>query len=223
MKRVSIKVRPDGVNLRAAALGCLFGLALCAFSAQADALALQGKYTVLAGKTAPAPHTLDVVVVEEFLNFSCPHCNAFREVAKPVFAKYGKRLKLVRIPVLFRGQGDAPLRLFYVAQAHDREDEIDEALFDARFRNDVDNFSPDIVSYLARSNGLEKAYEKEASLPWVDHRIADGMVQADAAGVDATPTLLVEGVLKLVPQSTMADFVANFDNVVAQLLKKPEK
>lgn len=209
--------------MRGAALGCLLGFVLSGLAARADAQALLGKYAVIAGKIPPAPHALNVVVVEEFLNFGCPHCNDFREAAKPVFAKYGKRLKLVRVPILFRGQGDAALRLFYIAQAHGKEEEIDQALFDARFRYDVDNFSPDVVGYLARTNGLQQAYEKEASMEWVARRIADGSVRAENAGVEATPTLVLQGVIRLVPDSTMSDFVANFDQLVGQLLTKPEK
>jgi protein-disulfide isomerase len=205
--------------LRSGALGCIVGLTLLGLSVQASAQALTGKYAVIADKSAPAPHSLDVVVVEEFLNFSCPHCNDFRDAAKPVFAKYGKRMKLVRVPILFRGQNDAPLRLFYVAQARGKEDDVDQALFDARFRYGVDNFDPQVVGYVARTNGLQEAYEKEASAEWVGRRIADGHVRANDAGVEATPTLVLQGSLRLVPDSSMADFVANFDKVVSQLLR----
>jgi protein-disulfide isomerase len=184
-----------------------------------QAAPLTGKYAVVANKTEPAPHSADVVVVEEFLNFSCPHCNDFREEAKPIFAKYGKRLKLVRVPILFRGQQDAALRLFYIAQARGQESEMDQALFDARFRYGVDNFDVQVVNYLARSNGLEEAYEKDAASEWVGRRISDGISRADTYGVEATPTLVLQGSLRLVPDSTMADFVANLDKLVGQLLK----
>ena len=136
-----------------------------------------------------------------------------------MFTKYGKRVKLVRVPILFRGQSDPALRLFYIAQSKGKEEEIDTALFDARFRYGVDNFDPQVVGYLARTNGLEQAYEKEASADWVGRRIADGHARADADGVEATPTLVIQGVLRLVPDSSMNDFVANLDKVVGQLLK----
>lgn len=181
------------------------------------AQALKGKFTVLTKE--PAPHSADVVVVEEFLNFTCPHCNNFRQVAKPVFAKYGKRVKLVRVPILFRGQIDAPLRLFYIAQAQGKEDLIDQALFEAAFQYGVNVFDPQVVSYLARTNGLQRAYEKDAGAEWVTRRIADGHVRADGFGVEATPTLVLQGSLRLVPELSMADFVANFDQLVAELLK----
>jgi protein-disulfide isomerase len=195
------------------------GLLLFATAApnDANAQALKGKYTALT--QAPPPHSADVVVVEEFLNFNCPHCNSFREAAKPVFAKYGKRLKLVRVPILFRGQIDAPLRLFYIAQAHGKEEIIDQALFEAAFQYGVNVFDPQVVSYLARTNDLQQPYEKDAAAEWVTRRIADGHVRADGFGIDATPSLVLQGSLRLVPDSSMGDFVANFDQLVAQLLK----
>lgn len=202
---------------RLAWLGVLIATAALLLPGAVIAQNLTGKYTVLT--TAPALHSLDVVVVEEFLNFTCPHCNNFREAAKPVFAKYGKRLKLVRVPVLFRGQIDAPLRLFYIAQTKGKEDQIDQALFDAAFRNNVNVFDPQVVGYLARTNGLQADYEKDAGAGWVERRIADGHARADGFGVEATPTLVLQGSLRLVPEGTMQDFVQNFDRVVAQLLK----
>lgn len=205
--------------LACAAAGLLWAIAVLAPAAPAAAQELTGKYALIDGKTAPALHSLDVVVVEEFLNFSCPHCNDFRTTAKPVFTKYGKRMKLVRVPILFRGQSDPALRLFYIAQAHGMEEKIDQALFDARFRYGADNFDPQVVGYLARTNGLQEAYEKDGSAEWVGRRIADGHARADVSGVEATPTLVLQGAIRLVPESTMAEFVANFDKIAAQLLK----
>jgi predicted DsbA family dithiol-disulfide isomerase len=199
-----------------AALAALLavGVLLCR---DVGAQSLTGKFAVI--NKAPAPHSLNTVVVEEFLNFTCPHCNNFREAAKPVFAKYGKRLKLVRVPIMFRGQAEAPLRLFYVAQAHAKEELIDDALFDAAFRSGVNVFDAQVVSYLARTNGLQAPYEKDGAAEWVTRRIADGHARADRFGVDATPTLVLQEELRLVPESTMEEFVANFDRIVAQLLK----
>jgi thiol:disulfide interchange protein DsbA len=202
-----------------AALALLCGLAFAGIAALAQAQELTGNYAVIGGKAVPAPHSIDVLVVEEFLNFSCPHCYDFRAVSKPVFTKYGKRMKLVRVPILFRGQSDPALRLFYIAQAHGMEAQIDDALFEARFVYNQDNFDPQIVGYLARTNNLQAAYEKEASAGWVTRRIADGHALADSSGVEATPTLVLQGAIRLVPETSMADFVRNFDKVAAQLLK----
>ena len=61
----------------------------------------------------PEKHTLDVVILEEFLNFTCPHCNNFRKFSKPLFKKYGARLKKINIPITLSYVGsdwDGPKR-----------------------------------------------------------------------------------------------------------------
>jgi protein-disulfide isomerase len=204
--------------LRCAVFAALvIGLAAAAFPGAATAQGLVGKFTAV--KPAPAPHSQDVVVVEEFLNFTCPHCNSFRDAAKPVFSKYGKRLKLVRVPIQFKGQIDTPLRLFYIAQSKGKEDLIDAVLFDTVFKYGVNVFDPQVVGYIARTNDLQDQYEKEAGADWVTRRVADGHARADTFGIEATPSLVLQGALRLVPEGSMEDFIKNFDTLVGQLLK----
>jgi protein-disulfide isomerase len=167
----------------------------------------------------PAPHSLSVVRVEEYINFTCPHCNNFREVSKPLFAKYGKRVERVYVPILFRGQADAPLRLFFVGERAGRAEEVQELIFDATFRYGVNINDPQIVSYLARSAGLAEQFQAQAHADWVDEKIRDAHARADAAGVTATPTLVLSGSLRLVPETGMQAFVGNLDQLIAQLLK----
>jgi len=169
--------------------------------------------------TVPGPRSTDTVVAEEFLNFTCPHCNHFREVSKPVFTKYGKRLRLVRMPILFRGQQDPPLRLYFVAQAHGKEDQIADALFDAAFKYGANVYDPAVVNYIARTNGLADAYQKEGGSDVVTKKIADVVTKASAFGVDSTPTLVLQGAIRMTPETKMETFVDDFGSVVGQLLK----
>ncbi len=167
----------------------------------------------------PKDHSLDTVVVEEYLNFTCPHCNTFREASKPLFAKYGKRIKLVRMPVLFKGQTDPPLRLFFIAEAQGKQEMISDVLFDTAFKYNVDIYDPAVVGYLARTNGLAEAYQKDAASEWVSRRVQDVEARASTFGVNATPTVVVQGALRIVPEGPMADFIGTIDRVVGQLLK----
>lgn len=168
----------------------------------------------------PKAHSEKVVHLEEFLNFTCPHCNNFRAVAKPVLKKYGKRLKVTYVPVLFRGQSDAALRLFYIGERAGRAEEVKNLIFDATFRYGVDINDPTIVSTLAHSLGLEDQYKDEAHAKWVDEKLTQASVRADKYGVEATPTIVLDGALRLVPETGMNEFVANLDKVIGELLKK---
>lgn len=190
------------------------GLALLALPVHAQ---LRGDYETIG--TAPAPNSQDTVLFEEYINFTCPHCNNFRTAAQPLKAKYADRLELVNVPILFRGQNDAPLRLFFIAQKQGMEEEIKDALFDATFRYGVNINDPAVVSYLARSEGLGDAYAAEAAKPWVTQKVEEAMAKAQAAGITATPTVVLEGSVRVLPRGGMDQFVANLDTLIGQLLK----
>jgi predicted DsbA family dithiol-disulfide isomerase len=193
------------------------GAALVAAPLLTLAQGVSGNYSAIG--PVPPRKSADVVVVEEFLNFTCPHCNSFREVAKPVFERYGKRVKLVRLPLLFRGQADPPLRLFFVAQANGKEDLIHDVLFDAAFKYNVNIYDSSVVNYLARTNGLAEAYSREGGADWVTRKIAEAAMRANTVGVEVTPTLVIQGAMKMTPQGRMDLFVLEFEGVVRELLR----
>jgi protein dithiol oxidoreductase (disulfide-forming) len=194
-------------------------LVLCtlALALGASGQELQGAYEAIG--PVPKPHSLKVVHLEEFLNFTCPHCNNFREVAKPLFEKYGTRVKRTYVPILFRGQTDDPLRLYFIAERAGRAEEVNELIFDATFRYGVNIYDPKIVGYLARSAGLADQFQQEAHAKWVDEKIQQAAVLADHYGVEATPTVVLDGSLRLVPRTGMQEFVGNLDQLIQELLK----
>jgi protein-disulfide isomerase len=201
------------VSIRAAWLaGMLWPLLVLSAAAQ-----IEGQFERIG--PVPARNSLDTVVLEEYINFTCPHCNNFRTAVLPLKEKYAKRLDRRTVPVLFRGQNDAALRLFYIAQKNGKEEEIVNALFDATFKYGVNINDAAIVSYLARSSGLAEAYEREFAAEWVSQKVAESHQKADAAGITATPTVIVSNALRVMPQSGMKEFVGNLDQIVGQLLK----
>lgn len=193
----------------------LLTLLVVGFAAPAAAQ-LDGRYEAIGD--VPAKHSQEVVRVEEFLNFTCPHCNNFRQAAKPVFDKYAGRIEHTDVPILFSGQTDAPLRLFYIAERAGRAEEVKTLIFDATFQFGVNINDPRIVSYIARSAGLADAYEKQRDAPWVQEKIREAHARAEAVGVDATPTIVLNDALRLVPRTGMQTFVSNLERLIGQLL-----
>ena len=167
----------------------------------------------------PAKNSLDTVVLEEYINFTCPHCNSFRTASLPLTKKYAKRLDRRYVPILFRGQNDAALRLFHIARKNGKEAEIVNALFDATFKYGVNINDAAIVNYLARSSGLADVYEREFAADWVSQKLAESHQKADAAGITATPTVVLNNALRVTPQGGMNEFVGNLDQIIGQLLK----
>ena len=156
---------------------------------------IRGHYAVV-GKV-PIAHTVEKVVFEEFMNFGCPHCNNLREASIEFRKQHKDRVKFIDIPIVFRGQDDAPLRLYYVARKLGKGDQIKDELFKARFTHGVDVFDKGIVNYLARSLGLSEAFQKEKDAPWVNQLLAEGELKAQQYGLTGTPTVVLQYSLKM--------------------------
>ena len=75
---------------------------------------IRGHYKLVGNK--PEPNSIKKVVFEEFINFGCSHCNKLYKASKDFRNKFVDKVEFVDIPILFRGQDDSPLRLFYVAK-----------------------------------------------------------------------------------------------------------
>lgn len=195
-------------------LGCLL---LFATSLSAEDK-IRGNYDVL--HSAPKKNSLDKVMFEEFFNFGCPHCNHFNQASKEFRKQFQGRIEFNDIPILFSGQNDAPLRLFYVAKKAGKGDEAKQALFDAKFKHGVNVFDPGIINYLSRTLGLGEAYQKEGTSEWVNAQLRIGDKKSKDYQVEATPTVVIAGALKMKIGANMEEFVKILPDTINDLLKK---
>ena len=178
---------------------------------------IRGDYEVLGD--IPKKGSKKIVKFEEFLNFGCPHCNNLRNLSKNFRKSYKNKVDFVDVPITFSGQSDAPIRLYYVAKSKGRGEEVKNALFDTHHKFGVNVFNPGTVNYLARTLGLADAYRKEANAAWIDDQIAKNNALANQYGVRGTPTVVIEGVLKMNIRS-MASFVRMLPNTIEDLLQR---
>ena len=167
----------------------------------------------------PEKHTQHVVVLEEFLNFTCPHCNNFRKFSKPLFEKYGARLKWVNVPIAFRGQSDLVLRLYFIAEKAGVGDTVKETIFDATFSSGYNIGDPRVIGFLARSAGIWDQFSRDVNSDWVNAKITEADRRANSAGVRGTPTIVLNGALRLSPRTGMEIFVKKLDQIIGQMLK----
>lgn len=191
-----------------------FALTLPTISAQEK---IRGDYNVLGD--LPKKNSLEKVIFEGFINFGCLDCNNFRLLSKGMKEKYKDRVDFRYIPILFRGQADAPLRLYYVAKSLGKGEEVNDALYEARFVNGVNVFDPGIVNYLARSLGIGAEYKRDAQKPEITQLIQKGEVKSALYGVSGTPTIVLAGVLKMKNESSMENFVEVLPDTLDDLLK----
>ena len=156
---------------------------------------IRGHYKLVGNK--PESKSIKKIVFEEFINFGCSHCNKLHKASKEFRKNFADQIEFVDIPIVFKGQDDSPLRLYYVARKIGKGDLIKDELFNASFIHGVNVLDPGVTNYLARSLGISKEFQKEKNLPWVNQLIRDGERKSLIYGVRGTPTVIIQQALKM--------------------------
>jgi len=196
----------------------LFFCLLTAFALAAKE-SIRGHYDIVGN--IPAAHSVKKVVYEEFMNFGCPHCNKLHKASKNFRKEFADKVEFIDIPIVFRGQNDSPLRLYYVAKKIGKGDLIIDELFMASFEQNVNVFDPAIINYLARSLGIHEEFQKGKDQKWVNQLIKDGERKATIYGLTGTPTVIIQHALKMniSPYGTMFRFVNKIPETIADLMQ----
>ena len=156
---------------------------------------IRGHYKLVGNK--PESKSIKKIVFEEFINFGCSHCNKLHKASKEFRKNFADQIEFVDIPIVFKGQDDSPLRLYYVARKIGKGNLIKDELFNASFIHGVNVFDPGVTNYLARSLGISKEFQKEKDLQWVNQLIRDGERKSLIYGVRGTPTVIIQQALKM--------------------------
>ena len=156
---------------------------------------IRGHYKLVGNK--PESNSIKKIVFEEFINFGCSHCNKLHKASKDFRKKFADKIEFVDIPIVFKGQDDYPLRLYYVARKIGKGDLIKDELFKASFIHGVNVFDTGITNYLARSLGIRKEFHEEKNQLWVNQLIRDGERKSLIYGVRGTPTVVIQQTLKM--------------------------
>ena len=180
---------------------------------------IRGHYDII-GKVPPK-NSLDKVVFEEFLNFGCSYCNKLYKASTNFRKSNEKFVDFIDIPIAFRGQDDAPNRLYYVASKLGKGNLVKKEFFNLRFSNGVNPFDQKIVNYLARSLGIHDEYQKEKNSIWVNNLIKKANIKAKNYRITGTPTIIIEESLKMnhSKYGTMDEFVRSLDSTINDLIK----
>ena len=180
---------------------------------------IRGHYILVGNK--PDSNSIKKVVFEEFINFGCAHCNKLHKASKNFRKIFANKIEFVDIPIVFKGQNDSPLRLYYVARKIGKSDLIKDELFKASFIHGVNVFDPGITNYLARSLGIRKEFQEEKDQQWVNQLIKDGERKSLIYGVRGTPTVIIQQALKMDigKYGSMDTFVKKVPETIEDLMK----
>ena len=180
---------------------------------------IRGHYKLVGNK--PESNSITKIVFEEFINFGCSHCNKLHIASKEFRKNFADQIEFVDIPIVFKGQDDSPLRLYYVARKIGKGDLIKDELFNASFIHGVNVFDPGVTNYLARSLGISKEFQKEKDLQWVNQLIRDGERKSLIYGVSGTPTVIIQQALKMDigKYGSMDAFLKKFPETIEDLMR----
>jgi len=180
---------------------------------------IRGNYSLVG--EIPKKNSINKVIYEEFINFGCTHCNKLHNASKNFRIKYSDKIEFIDIPILFRGQNDAPLRLYFIAKKIGKGDLIKDELFKASFQHGVNVFDPGIVNFLARSLGIYKEFKKEKQQDWVNKLIDNGKIKSQKYQITGTPTVVLQQAMKMdiSRYGTMSDFVKKIPETIEDLIQ----
>ncbi len=174
----------------------LLGAGACSADNGAPAASRQwsagADYTVI---EPPVPtSTGGKVEVTEVFSYACPHCAHFQPYADELKSKLPANAQFVLVPAVFNPSWEPFARAFDTAQALGLVDKTHQALFDAIHRDhlplrDIESLG----NWYAGQGANAGNFLSTANSFVIEAKMAHGNDLVKSYGVEATPTLVVNG------------------------------
>ncbi|MBE0522759.1 MAG: DsbA family protein [Methanosarcinales archaeon] len=181
-----------------------------------------GKYLKI---NEPSTYEHGKVKIIEYFKFNCDHCYGLNQQMPELEEKYGDQLEITYRPMLwvtnsedqqFRKSNEA----YIVAERMGKGDEMKSAMFDAMFIERKDLSDVAVLEDIASSIGLgddfatalENGEAKDEAQEYIN--LAQPLVSE-------TPTIIINGNLKVTPTMTgsgIDQMVDNMDTIIGSLL-----
>ncbi len=179
------------------------------------------KYKVI-GDLEQAKKTRPVEVVKIF-NYSCGHCYRFFKNEKR-FNRFGDKIDYKKVPIFWGKQSPYPTMAYYYAIKNGKEDSVHKAIFEAHFESELDVFSLPILNQILLEQGLPISND---GMPWTESpdlkkAVDAGMEIAQNFDVHETPSIVINGAIKVMPSHTkgnMTKMVKRVEETLADLLR----
>ncbi|MDF0645418.1 MAG: thioredoxin domain-containing protein [Nitrospira sp.] len=168
---------------------------------------LKGKFELLNGE--PSTHKPGKVKLIEFADFYCPHCHHFDEAGLPILQKeFGNKLEatMVGFPV-FRNKLPTPFDMYEQAKIMGKGDEMKRVLFRTIHQDKVTGvLDRSLREGLIKEVGLDpKAFEEGLASGKPAKAFEDGKQWGERIKVQSTPTLLLDGNIKIEGENMKTD------------------
>jgi len=165
--------------------------------------------------------TGDKIEVVEVFSYACPHCAHFQPYADELKSKLPANAQFVLIPAVFNASWEPFARAFYTAQTLDLVDKTHQALFDAIHRDHLPLGSLDALANWYAGNGTTSGnFLSTANSFVIDAKMAHGGDLVRAYGVEATPTLVVNGKYRISASSQRSIGFPEMVQIALQLVQQ---
>lgn len=166
------------------------------------------------------------VKITEFLKFNCGHCNLLNQKLPALKKKYGDRLEITNKPMLWRNvKGDLAFKksieAYILAERMGKGEEMKDALFKAMFVENRDITSELQLGEIAKSVGLGDEFITALKNGDAKDEADANIKLSESFQVDETPTIIIDGNLKVTPSMTNEDttqMANNLDTIINSLL-----
>ena len=171
-----------------------------AFAADAPAPAPATATSWEAGKNyfvidPPQPTaTGNKVEVLEVFSYACPHCAHFQPYAEQLKQSLPAGAVFTYMPAVFNPSWEPFARAYYTAESLGVVDKTHQELFDALHRDHVPLRTLDDLAGFYAQHGVDKAKFMATSGSFeVESKLSRSQTIVKAAGVDGTPSIIVDG------------------------------
>ncbi len=182
---------------------------------------IKGKYKVI-GDLAKLKG-LKQVEIEEYFNYSCGHCYKFLETSEKLHKQFKGKVFHKKVPIYWGNQTPYPAMAYYIADQHGIEKKFTRELFDTNFLMEINIFQPRVIKLLSRDHGIEKEITSGMQSPEIKQKVDQGMAKAKQLEINETPTVIINGVLKVTPSISGGSVELMTDNlavILEDLLKQ---
>jgi thiol:disulfide interchange protein DsbA len=136
----------------------------------------------------------DQVEVVEVFSYACPHCAHFQPYADRLKASLPKGVVYLYKPAVFYPQWEPYARAYLTAKSMGVAEQAHQALFDALHRDRKPIYSlQDLANFYAAYGVKPDEFLSTAQSFVIDSQLANDVSWERSAGVNGTPTIVVDG------------------------------
>lgn len=179
-------------------------------------LSLSGTFSFV--RRAPEGTVSKKIVLTVFEDFLCPHCyDVFSNLIPALKQKYPNQLEIRFYAVpLVHASSQIPARAYALSHELGLSEEMQRALFHARFEEDIDTGSRDGIAHVAHRLGLDPAL----LLSRLDADGGKAELEATVAlghsyHIESVPTLIIDGWIRVQDLSPQ-----NIETIIDELLER---